>query len=292
MAVGAETEVLDGLTGVLGAAEQQGVAAGGGAEGKLVEGDGLAAGGSQTGTGGGGESQGGDGHLGDRQETVVVGDGADNNDGALLILLDVGRNAGQGDGRAVDAGREQAAEDDLVEVGIGTACHVRSAPCLLDPSLFLLEEALTGKLTGQEAVQLDEKLQVHVLALGSRAVSAAHVVTVEINAYCEGKNPSSAFRSIMLKDCCGGSSSARRQVRACQVAEHPKVTPLAWYKGSDGGSLRTHLVVDFAMSGTKSMGGGCRCRKVRSRKKKSEIPTPWKDWRWEGNCGRKLLGQL
>ena len=119
--VGTEAEVLDGLTGVLGATEDQGVAAGGGTQSKLVQGDGLTAGGDDAGTGGGGESQGSDGDLGEGQQTVVVGDGADNNDGALLTLLvDVGNNAAQGDGRTVDLGHEQAAQDDLVEGRIGT----------------------------------------------------------------------------------------------------------------------------------------------------------------------------
>lgn len=120
--VGTEAEVLDGLTGVLGATEEEGVGTGGLLQSQLVEGDGLAAGSGDAGTGGGGEAQSGDGGLGDGQETVVVGDGADNNDGLLLVaVLEVGRNAGQRDGGAVDAGHEQAAEDHLVEGRISAA---------------------------------------------------------------------------------------------------------------------------------------------------------------------------
>lgn len=122
MLVGAEAEVLNSLTGVLGAAEQQGVAAGRGAESQLVEGQCLTTGGKNAGTGGGGKSQSGDGNLGDREEAVVVGDGTNNNDDLALILLrDLALDARKGDGGSVDAGHEKAAKDDLVEVRVRSA---------------------------------------------------------------------------------------------------------------------------------------------------------------------------
>jgi len=120
--VGAEAEVLDGLAGVLGAAEEQGVGARGLLESELVEGQGLAAGSLDASAGSGGEAQGGDVDLGDLEEAVVIGDGADNNDRLLLVaVLEVGGNAREGDGRAVDAAHEEAAEHDLVERRVGTA---------------------------------------------------------------------------------------------------------------------------------------------------------------------------
>ena len=125
MAVGTEAEVLDSLTGVLGATEDQGVASGGSTESKLVQSDGLTASSDNAGTGGGGESQSSDGHLGALEQTVVIGDGTDNDDGSLLTLLvDVGDNSGQGDGRSVDLGRKQTSENNLVERGIGSACKI------------------------------------------------------------------------------------------------------------------------------------------------------------------------
>jgi len=153
--VGTEAEVLDGLTGVLGATEQQGVAASRGTESELVEGDGLAAAGLDAGTGGGGEAQSRDGHLGDLEKAVVIGDGTDNNNDLLLLALELASDAGDRDRGAVDARHEQAAEDDLVEVRVGTA--------------------------GQEAVQLDQELQVDVVALGRCAVRVTHMVAVEID---------------------------------------------------------------------------------------------------------------
>lgn len=153
--MGTVTEVLDGLTGVLGSTEEEGVGTSGGLEGELVEGEGLATGSDDAGTGSGGEAEGRNVDVGDLEEAVVVGDGANNDDSALLTLLDVRGDARERDGRAVDAGHKQSAEDNLVEVGVGTA--------------------------DKEPVKLNEKLQVDVVALGSSAVGAAHMVPVEID---------------------------------------------------------------------------------------------------------------
>lgn len=130
--VGAEAEVLDSLARVLGATEQEGVGTSGLLESELVEGDDLAAGIGDARTGGGGDAEGGNRHLGDGQETVVIGDGADDDNGLLLVaVLEVGRDAGQRDGGAVDAAHEQAAQDHLVEGSISAAwkgdVYVRSA---------------------------------------------------------------------------------------------------------------------------------------------------------------------
>ena len=117
--MGTEAEVLDGLTGVLGTAEDQGVGTSGGTGGQLIEGDGLTTGSDDASAGGGGEAEGSDGELGAHEHAVVVGDGTDNDDGALLALgVGVGGDAGEGDGRAVDLGHKQAAEHDLVEAGV------------------------------------------------------------------------------------------------------------------------------------------------------------------------------
>jgi len=120
--VGAETEVLESLAGVLGATEKEGVGTSGLLEGELVEGDGLAAGSGDAGTGGGGEAESRNVHLGDDEEAVVIGDGANNDDGLVLVaVLEVGGNARERHGGAVDARHEQAAEDNLVEGSISAA---------------------------------------------------------------------------------------------------------------------------------------------------------------------------
>lgn len=126
MLVGTESEVLDGLTGVLGSTEEEGVASGRGAEGKLIQGEDLAAGSQDARAGSGGEAEGSDAELGDGQETVVIGDGADDDDGLVVGLLgDVGDDSGEGHRGPVDAGHEEAAEDDLVEGRLGAACLCR-----------------------------------------------------------------------------------------------------------------------------------------------------------------------
>lgn len=120
--VGTEAEVLDGLASVLGATEKEGVGTGGLLKGELVEGDGLATGSLDASTGSGGEAEGSNRDLGDGQETVVIGDGTDNNDGLLLVaVLEVGGNARERDGGTVDAGHEQPAEHDLVEGRVSAA---------------------------------------------------------------------------------------------------------------------------------------------------------------------------
>lgn len=124
MLVGTHAKVADGLTGVLGATEQQSVGASGLLEGQLVKGLDGAAGGKDASAGSGGETQSSDVHLGDLEQTDIVGDGTDNYDSLLLVaVLEIGRDAREGDGRAVDAGHKEAAQDNLVEGSVGTACE-------------------------------------------------------------------------------------------------------------------------------------------------------------------------
>lgn len=121
--MGTEAEVLDGLTAVLGATQQQGVGAGGLLKSELVKGQGAAASGENARAGGGGESQGSDLDLGDLEQTVVIGDGADDDDRLLVVaILQVGLDTGQRDGRTVDAGGKETAQDNLVEGRVGTTC--------------------------------------------------------------------------------------------------------------------------------------------------------------------------
>ena len=125
--MGTEAEVLDGLTGVLGATEEEGVGTGRGAHGQLVNGDGLTAGGDNAGTGSVGETEGSDRELGELEKAVVVSDGADQDDGLAVVGLagvlvgSGGNDLGQRHGRAVDLAHHQAAEDGGIELGVGTA---------------------------------------------------------------------------------------------------------------------------------------------------------------------------
>ena len=125
MLVGTEAEVLDGLTGVLGATEDQGVATGRRAESKLIQSDGLTTSSDDASTSSGGETKSGDGHLGVGLGGRGIIKKKNNDDGALLALaVDVGNNARQGDGRAVDLGGEETTENNLVEGSVGTTYRI------------------------------------------------------------------------------------------------------------------------------------------------------------------------
>lgn len=127
MGVWSETERLDGLTGVLWSAEQEGVGSGWGSEGELVEGEGLTSGSENSGAGSGGELQGGNGELWDGESTVVVCDGSDNNNGLSIVLGGVWVGSVPDDSRernwwTVDLRGKESAEDNLVEWSVGSTC--------------------------------------------------------------------------------------------------------------------------------------------------------------------------
>jgi len=159
-----ETKVLDGLARVLGAPQQDSVGTGGGTESELIEGDGLTTSGQDAGAGGSSEPQSSDGELGDLKDTVVIGNGSDNNNGLVglqgLLVVDIAENPGERNGGAVDLGHEQAAEDDLVEGGIGTP--------------------------GQKPVNLDQNPKVRVVGLGRLAVVGRLLVTQIDTHFCCG----------------------------------------------------------------------------------------------------------
>lgn len=123
----AEAEVLDGLSRVLGAPKKERIRASRGPYRELVERQALPPSGEDARAGGGGESQRGDAELGDLEKPVVVGDGADDDDRLAQALLagaaalGIGDDAGDGYRGPVDAGHEEAAEDDLIEIGVGAA---------------------------------------------------------------------------------------------------------------------------------------------------------------------------
>jgi hypothetical protein len=74
--VGTEAEMLDGLTGILGSTEEEGVGSSGEAGGDLVNGQSLTTGLLDARAGRGGEAEGGDGELGELEKTDIVSDGA------------------------------------------------------------------------------------------------------------------------------------------------------------------------------------------------------------------------
>lgn len=118
--VGAHTEVLDGLTGVLGTAEDDGVGTSRGTKSKLIEGEDFTASLQDASSSSLGETESSNGELGNFQKTRVIGNGTNNNNGLSLLLLGVTDDAGDGNGGTVDARHKQALKDDLVEVAVST----------------------------------------------------------------------------------------------------------------------------------------------------------------------------
>ena len=116
--MGAHAEVLDGLPSVALAPEQDGVGTSGRTERELIEGQDLTASLEDALLGGLGEAESGDGQLRDLEQTDIIGDGA-NNDNGLAVAVGGARglleDAGDGDRRAVDLREEQTVEDRLIE---------------------------------------------------------------------------------------------------------------------------------------------------------------------------------
>lgn len=188
--VGTETEVFERLAAVFWAAEDQRVAARRRTESKLVQGDGITTSSDNASTGGSGEAEGSDGHLGEGEQSVVVSDGADHDNSALLALLvDVANNARQRDGGAVDLGHEKTAKNNLVEGRVGT--------------------------TGKEAVKLYQELEIDIVALGRLAVRRLDVVAVEINTYkmkqSSAQNPCMLMQVLSLPKKRNAMPAERRQ---------------------------------------------------------------------------------
>lgn len=125
MLVGSETEMLDSLSGVLWSSEEKSVGSGWGSEGQLIDGQSLTTGSKNAGTGSGSETESRNTELRNLQQSVVIGDGTDNDDGSLLLLASVCNESGDGNRWSVDAGHKQSAEDDLVEGRVGSAWRMK-----------------------------------------------------------------------------------------------------------------------------------------------------------------------
>lgn len=111
-----EAKVLDSLSSILGPSKEEGVASGGGSQGQLIQSQNFPSCSKDACTSRCGESKGSDTELGDSQESVVISDCADNDNGLVVRLFGGVRNdSGDRDRRAVDAGHKESAENDLVE---------------------------------------------------------------------------------------------------------------------------------------------------------------------------------
>lgn len=125
MLVRAKTEVLDRLSSVLGSPNEKGVASSRRSQRKLVKSQSLASGCLDPGASGGRKPQSSNGELGDREKTVVISDGTNNDDGLVIVVgrvwvSTVLNDAGDRDRGPVNLGHEKTTENSLVEGTVGT----------------------------------------------------------------------------------------------------------------------------------------------------------------------------
>jgi len=161
MAVWSKSKVFDCLPSVLWSAQQQCVGTCRSSQGQLIDCQALSTSLLNSSACRGGKSQGSNVKFGDGEEAVVICDGADYDYGLVLVSLCGGPgcsfrdDAGDGHWRAVDAGHEETAEDNLVEVRV----------CA----------------TGKKAVKLHQKLEVDIFAFGSLSMATPNVMAIEID---------------------------------------------------------------------------------------------------------------
>ncbi len=120
-------KMLDRLARILRSSQQQRITPRRRPECQLIKRQTLASSLLDASARGGGEVESGDCEFWNCEQTGVVGNSADDNEGALGGLHFFGGaaagehgEAGEGEGGTVDAGHEEAAEDYFVEVGVGT----------------------------------------------------------------------------------------------------------------------------------------------------------------------------
>lgn len=172
--------MLDGLARVAGTTEEEGVGTGRLAERKLVKSEALSSGLLDTGTGSAGEAEGGDRELGNLDETKVVGDGTDGDNGVLvgvgLVRLgDLTGNARDRKRGSVDLRLVQPPQDDLVEPRLSLASQ---------ESVELYErERVNGRTAEYKAsgTYLDKKHEVGVLRLRGGTLTLLDVVLLNID---------------------------------------------------------------------------------------------------------------
>ena len=152
------TKELVGLAGSALTTDQEGILALGGTQSQLIESEHLTTSLHDASTSSLGDLEGGQGHLGNNLETLIVSDGSNNNhngSGLAGVVSSLLGNSREGNGGTVGLAEAETLEDDLVEGGVSA--------------------------TGQEAVELHQETQVHILAGGGSAVALLDVVMSNVD---------------------------------------------------------------------------------------------------------------
>ena len=113
--------MLNSLTRVLRTTEENGVGAGRGSQGKLIESDDLTTSLDNACTCSFSDTESADSELGDLEETDIVSDGTDNNGGFAFLALHEIYELGEGERGAGNFGHKQSLEDNLVEFAVSAA---------------------------------------------------------------------------------------------------------------------------------------------------------------------------
>lgn len=115
--------MLDGLPSILAPPQQQTPGPLGASHRQLINRQTLPPGLQNPSAGSGGEAQRGHGELGHGEQARVVGDGADDDEGARGVgcVGGVAGEFGEGEGRAVDPGHVETVQEDPVEVAVRAA---------------------------------------------------------------------------------------------------------------------------------------------------------------------------
>lgn len=116
MLVGSKAKVLESLSGVLWSSKEKGVASSRSSESQLVEGQDFTAGSDDASASSSSEAESSDAELRDGQETVVIGDGADDDNGLVVRLLgDVRSDSRDGHRGSVDTGHKSRRRTTLLK---------------------------------------------------------------------------------------------------------------------------------------------------------------------------------
>lgn len=157
--MGAETEVTVSFTSMLLTTQEDGVASSGSTESKLIKSQNFTTSLQDASTSRLGKTKGGNGKLGDSQQTLIISNGSDDNGSFTLersaLTASKSSNLRNRDRRAVGLGLKKTLQNCLVETRIRT--------------------------TGQESVQFYQKLQVHILGGRLAALRLSDVVSLDVN---------------------------------------------------------------------------------------------------------------
>ena len=111
--------MLLGFSSLVGSNEES-IGSSGSSHDELVEGHAFSSGLDDFSSGGLSESEGGDGHLGEIEDSEIISDGSDDNSDFILSVEELDELL-DGDRGSVDSGRNESSQDSLSESGVSSS---------------------------------------------------------------------------------------------------------------------------------------------------------------------------